>query len=731
MTSRTFANHRQPVARVAYLLTTLLLLMLSFSAVVAQTPFITITNPVAGANLPNASSGVIVEGRAGNLGDVITIQALDRNNQVIAQTTTNNPGGADGPWAATLVVVYDGPGKIVALSGNRSTGSVDAWFEIDVNFGIDPGFGVPVPTTVPPAPSPFILISSPVNGEQLPNAASGVSVSGRAGNLNDVITVQVLDNNGTVVAQAVTNNPGSADGPWAAFLPVAYVGPGRISAFSGNQVAEVQVFFGRTSETASITITNPTNGGVADATSGAIRISGTAVNVFENNVVVQVRDALSRTMQQSATTADRQGNWNVSIGYLVENGTQGSIRAFSTSPVDGSVTAESIINVTFSSNCAVNSEWPTYTVQSGDTLLSIATRTGSTVAELTEANCLPNPSRIFSDQVLYVPRLPVDGVEGPISVEFTSPAADGIVDGAGTITVSGATTGVAEGNTFVRIIGPLAGDVFDEQAVTVTREAVDGRWEWQAQLDMAGVPVGTRLTLYAYAVNGSNGRVLDADARQVSYGAVAQGPFITITSPLPYSQLDEAAVGIVVNGRAGNLNDVIYVRAVDENNQILAEVTTNNPGGADGEWAVQLPVPTLSRGRIVALSGNRETQSIDAWTEIDVVFGNPAENPTFALITYPLPNAIITSDAPYVIIAGEVQGAFNDRVAVNVLDENGNILLVLTAEVNPETGVWTATTTANANIVNARRLSLQVVATTPEGSLLAADRIGISTRPTN
>lgn len=56
--------------------------------------------------------------------------------------------------------------------------------------------------------------------------------------------------------------------------------------------------------------------------------------------------------------------------------------------------------------CVPQYYWPVYEVQAGDTLYSIASRTGSTVDELMRANCLLG-TRINIGQKLYVPRLPI------------------------------------------------------------------------------------------------------------------------------------------------------------------------------------------------------------------------------------------------------------------------------------------------------------------------------------
>lgn len=56
--------------------------------------------------------------------------------------------------------------------------------------------------------------------------------------------------------------------------------------------------------------------------------------------------------------------------------------------------------------CQMQSNWPVYTVQTGDTLARIAARAGSTVYALTYANCLANPNYIYPGQQLFVPMIP-------------------------------------------------------------------------------------------------------------------------------------------------------------------------------------------------------------------------------------------------------------------------------------------------------------------------------------
>lgn len=57
--------------------------------------------------------------------------------------------------------------------------------------------------------------------------------------------------------------------------------------------------------------------------------------------------------------------------------------------------------------CASRTDWQVYTVVAGDTLGNIANRTGATIAQLADANCLVNANYISVGQRLFVPRLPV------------------------------------------------------------------------------------------------------------------------------------------------------------------------------------------------------------------------------------------------------------------------------------------------------------------------------------
>ncbi len=57
--------------------------------------------------------------------------------------------------------------------------------------------------------------------------------------------------------------------------------------------------------------------------------------------------------------------------------------------------------------CGAPPSWPSYVIQPGDTLFSLATATGTTVNELMVANCLTDANHIIAGMTIRLPRLPV------------------------------------------------------------------------------------------------------------------------------------------------------------------------------------------------------------------------------------------------------------------------------------------------------------------------------------
>lgn len=58
-------------------------------------------------------------------------------------------------------------------------------------------------------------------------------------------------------------------------------------------------------------------------------------------------------------------------------------------------------------NCPLPPGWTVYTVEAGDSMGLIAQQTDSSIAELTQGNCLSNADELYVGQALYVPRTPV------------------------------------------------------------------------------------------------------------------------------------------------------------------------------------------------------------------------------------------------------------------------------------------------------------------------------------
>ncbi|MBN1681872.1 MAG: LysM peptidoglycan-binding domain-containing protein [Anaerolineae bacterium] len=75
-------------------------------------------------------------------------------------------------------------------------------------------------------------------------------------------------------------------------------------------------------------------------------------------------------------------------------------------------------------NCTPQTGWPVYTVVAGDTLSGIAVRSGATVDQLVQANCLASAELIYIGQKLYVPSLPPTSTPAPTATPTVTPNPD-------------------------------------------------------------------------------------------------------------------------------------------------------------------------------------------------------------------------------------------------------------------------------------------------------------------
>jgi hypothetical protein len=122
-------------------------------------------------------------------------------------------------------------------------------------------------------------------------------------------------------------------------------------------------------------------------------------------------------------------------------------------------------------------------------------------------------------------------------------------------------------------------------------------------------------------------------------------------------------------------------------------------GGASGEamtWTVDVPVEAESgtRGRLVIATGpGGPTGDLNA--SIPVVFGDPAASDEFVHINSPLDGAAVQVGAAFDVVG--VAGGLpeNGAVSLQLLDEAGNVLALVSQVPDAESGVWRGTFTAS------------------------------------
>lgn len=94
------------------------------------------------------------------------------------------------------------------------------------------------------------------------------------------------------------------------------------------------------------------------------------------------------------------------LGYVVLLVALAACNLQSPTEAPPDVLQQPTVSVPTQSNCTVNLSWVVYIVQPGDNLTDIAQRTGTTVDELSDANCLTNRDLLARGQEIRVPRLP-------------------------------------------------------------------------------------------------------------------------------------------------------------------------------------------------------------------------------------------------------------------------------------------------------------------------------------
>ena len=223
-----------------------------------------------------------------------------------------------------------------------------------------------------------ITIVTPRTDQTLDNGAS-LRVTGNVRRISGQLSVSIVDNQGNPLVTGTTPvNAGETFVPWSVdlrvSLPAGTSSSGRIVATAGNVSSGVRVQLSASSSAppASTQVPVPTSTSAPTATTApsafitistptsqeavSIRgftVSGTAGAIFENSIVVEVRDASGNVIERQPVTFPTRevggtGSWQASFAPAnAQPGTSGSVYAYATSARDGSIIAEAQVAVTF------------------------------------------------------------------------------------------------------------------------------------------------------------------------------------------------------------------------------------------------------------------------------------------------------------------------------------------------------------------------------------------------
>jgi len=321
-------------------------------------------------------------------------------------------------------------------------------------------------------------------------------------------------------------------------------------AFSGDSEDE-----GPSGE-ANITILIPPPGSTVDITQ-PVRISGTGGGLFEGNVVVQALDEAGTVLVDGATTiaspeagTGGEGPWTIDLTINAAPGTSGTIRAFSTSPEDGSVVAEDSVQVTYGEETVIEA-----------------------------------------------------------FIKIGSPANGAVVDISAPFVVEGSGGGLYEGSVVVQVVDQQ-GNLLTEQATIVDAPdaGTGGEGPWRVELSVDVEP-GTLGTISAYSPSPESDEPLASDSVEVSMGepAAPAESYVAIEAPADGASLDTGSPVVVSGMGAGLFEGNVVVQALDGQGNVLAEQPTvlqSQEAGGEGPWQVELNIQVApdTSGTIKAFS---------------------------------------------------------------------------------------------------------------------------------
>jgi uncharacterized lipoprotein YbaY len=194
------------------------------------------------------------------------------------------------------------------------------------------------------------------------------------------------------------------------------------------------------------------------------------------------------------------------------------------------------------------------------------------------------------------------------------------------VQISGMGGGLFEGKVVVQALD-AGGNVLAQEATTVNvpDAGSGGEGLWSVQMVIPVKP-GTAGQIYAFSPSPTDGSIMASSFVNVTYGeGVAVESFIEIAEPKNGTVIPGNPVTIIGTG-GGLFEGNVVVQALDNNNNVLAEKATiiDSPdAGGQGPWTVQLHVTVKqgTPGKIYAFSPSPKDGSLDASSQVDVLFG--------------------------------------------------------------------------------------------------------------
>lgn len=355
--------------------------------------------------------------------------------------------------------------------------------------------------------------------------------------------------------------------------------------------------------------------------------------------------------------------------------------------------------------CTPRTDLPTYIVATGDTLGSIATRAGSTSAELTRINCLTNPNIISVGQVLRVPRAVSPPPTATVALLTGAVNVTPVLrqeNGAQILKPNSAVT-----LTWNPLSTPYAGRIrfyYTPTGTGVSRVLLGSDENPTDGVSLTWVvPANTLGYLSAEAVPVLSEGVFAATAQSVfvaadlpSNGAAA----ITITSPANGTVVNSANVAI--SGTATGLFEQTFVLEMAQNPSgrlITSQIITYSAPlvGSTGSWTATLNAGSYT-GKVdirgVYTRPSDGARVVLASTTVEIKPNQPTSQ--VIVITTPANGATVPSGS--ITVSGTGQGLFENTFSLTLSDTNGQLLTsqVVTytsAEVGG-LGSWSATLNA-------------------------------------